>query len=295
MNNTFFNICTDVDYSSESIKKMKLDFPEDDFVDARFDQPFNNKLKKLIVVFSTERSGSTFLCDLMYRAGVCLPHEYFQPYNYMPLFAERWGALDGGKISIKSYCQSLIKNRTSADGVLGLNLHGSHIYLFEQARKYFGNPKVEYYFLKRSNIISQAISYEIAFQTQAWSSEYRKSKIELVYNFEMIMEKLLWLEFDLLKIDVYCKKNALCPNVIYFNELVKDTSGYMLKQFNVEFNEVEQGLKKQSTAINKFWLQRFSNEFDLSQELPPKHIAQSQLSLPDRFIRKLSKVIRSIY
>jgi LPS sulfotransferase NodH len=292
MHNAFFSICTKVDYSGESIEKMKLNFPVDDFVDVGFDLPSNQKLKKLLIIFSTERSGSTYFCDLINRAGICLPHEYFQPYNYMPLLADRWGALEGEKINIKEYCQALIKYRTSANGILGLNLHGSHIYLFEQARQHFGDVDVEYFFLKRDDIVEQAVSYEIAFQNSAWSSEYGLAKNTLKYDFDSIMKRLWWLEFDLLKINVFCKRQEILPSVINFKELITDVSSHMSRLFDVRYSDVGRSFKKQSTDINKDWVKQFCHGLDLSLERPLNYTILNELSFWKKIKKRLSKIAK---
>jgi LPS sulfotransferase NodH len=269
-----------------------LDFPVDDFVDVGFDLSSNQKLKKLVVIFSTERSGSTYLCDLINNAGVCLPHEYFQPYNYMPLLASRWGSLEGKSINIEKYCEALIKYRTSTNGVLGINLHGSHIYLFEQAKQYFGNVEVEYFFLKREDIIAQAVSYEIALQNSAWSSGYNLTKNEIEYNFDSILKRLRWLEFDLLKIEAFCKKEKIFPQLINFKELVSDVSGHMLKLFNIHYRDEQPRLKKQSTDVNTNWIKRFCDDLDISQERPLNYIIQHKLSFWARLKGKLYRIIK---
>jgi LPS sulfotransferase NodH len=112
--------------------------PADDFVSAKYDVMKISRLDKVLILLSTPRSGSTLLSDILRSNEVCLPHEYFQPYQYMPILADRWSAI--GKDNIldgRQYIQSLTRCRTFVGGWLGINLHESHIHIYERLRTYF--------------------------------------------------------------------------------------------------------------------------------------------------------------
>lgn len=74
--------------------------PESDFVSAYYDRDYSETTTKVLIIFSTPRSGSTLLCDMIYEARGPLAHEYFQPYQYMPILSRRWGALHDGKVNM---------------------------------------------------------------------------------------------------------------------------------------------------------------------------------------------------
>jgi Stf0 sulphotransferase len=81
--------------------------PEADFVSEPFDREASAPPSRMIVILSTPRSGSTFLCQLLHRAGLCTPHEYFQCDHYLPLLAYRWACVDGGCVSWQRYASAL--------------------------------------------------------------------------------------------------------------------------------------------------------------------------------------------
>lgn len=255
--------------SDIKIEYLADKIPDNDFANSKFDSDSSDlPLRKLIVLFSTERSGSTLLCDLLYKNELCLMHEYFQPYRYMPILAKRWNAIDNNSIKIDKYLISLLRNRVSRTGILGLNLHGSHIYLFEQAMSFFQDVEVEYFVLKREDVLSQAVSYEIASQTQAWSSEFSKDSDSPDYNYDSILNKIRRIEFDNLKINVFSKKYNLIPKVIYFEDLIRHKQKIIKENFGIDLVKHDASLIKQSNEINKSWIEMFIRDFDIQQEKP---------------------------
>lgn len=283
-----------IDYSESNINVLKSAFPSNDFIDEKYDQVSDVPIKKIIVLFSTERSGSTFFCETLHQSKICLMHEYLQPYNYMPVIAQRWEAIDSNKVNINHFWQQLKRHRMSKDGVLGINLHGSHIYLFEQMLAYLDDVEIKYFYIKRKNTLSQAISYEIASQNQAWSSEFKNNTPTLIYNFDSILQKVRRLEHDNLKVKIFIEKNNLDVNEFSLEHFIKNKNKFILDNFGVHIEEVPVTLKKQASNINENWRNQFIADFDMRSDIPDTHRKkEGTLSGLLRYPRKIKKIIKN--
>ena len=166
--------------------KLPTDFPTPiqpyDFCNPCFDneQPHAGPLKKIYILYSTPRSGSTFLCSTIYHKSGLVIHEYLQPFQYFPYLAERFGAVDSrfenGRylkiVSLHRYLQALVAARAQ-QGVLGINCHLSHMrYLHDfinLAKSLYPNLEIEQDYLYRRNLYRQAASYAIARESKLWS------------------------------------------------------------------------------------------------------------------------------
>lgn len=240
-------------------------FPEGDFASEKYDNI--NELKsspeKLLIILSTQRSGSTYLCDLLRQANICNPHEYFQPYQYIQYLAHRWECIEGDKVNINKYIKNLELYRTNSNGVLGINLHGSHLKIFEAFKQKFtniDNLEIEYIFLRRENEISQAVSYELASQTKQWSSHFTSSLIP-TYDFAAILKKLKKIQEQNNLITAYLVRAKIHYTTLTYETLISaDTLA--LKKLGLTLNKINEfkTIKKQSSSINGDWLVRFSND-----------------------------------
>jgi LPS sulfotransferase NodH len=188
--------------------------PDADFVSEAFDRTAASPTRRMIIIFSTPRSGSTFLCQLLHRAGVCTPHEYFQPHDYLPLLAFRWNCVDGGRVAWNRYASALELHRTSELGVLGINLHGSHLRHFERALPHFSAREVRYVWLQRRDKLRQAVSYGIATQTGEWSSEFKTSS-RPTYRFDIFHGRLKAIQRQEALIQAFVAVHSINPELVY--------------------------------------------------------------------------------
>lgn len=238
--------------------------PKLDFCDGAFDVVNENKLREIIVIVSTPRSGSTYFCDLLRVSGVCLAHEYFQPHQYLPLLADRWQCIESGELNEQKYVQKLVRYRTLENGILGINIHGSHFPFFLRMKKYLGDVPIKYIYLKRRNKFSQAISYAIAKTEKKWSAHFDTAS-EMEYDFFKILDCLniiqhqnninscFFLNHDTSYLDVIYEDFILSP----FDFL--KSSG--LIENHIEPPEKSLSVQRQSSSRNKEWLERFTREY----------------------------------
>jgi LPS sulfotransferase NodH len=239
-------------------------FPAQDFAHQKFDRDSSSETKELIVIFSTQRSGSTLLCDLLYRNDFCLAHEYFQLHEYLPALSRRWGCVDdNGNLIIEKYASELMKNRTLSNGKLGINLHGRHIELYKKIEPLWVDIPKRYIHLRRDDIIAQAISYEIAKQSKKWSSHFKvENKAE--YSFEGILDKSIKIQRQNQLIDQFLRaKNEPVIQVDYGDLIASPENALFRIDRGIDMSGVGlgEGLTKQSGELNAKWKYRFTNDF----------------------------------
>ena len=236
---------------------LEKQMPATDFVASAYDVNERRRIEKVLVILSTPRSGSTFLCDLIYRNGLCIPHEYFQPHQYMPILAERWACrASGAKVPLESYVEALVARRTSSYGWLGINVHESHLHVFEKARNSFPGVPCQYVLLSRRDTLAQAVSYEKARQTGKWSSEFSERAIA-EYDFESVRKMANRIDEQNRLLEAYCQRTAIEPYRLYYEDLVADieaeTSRLALWLGSpVEFRR-QPTLSRQSSEDNERW------------------------------------------
>ena len=236
----------------------KSNIPRQDLVDAQFDLDENNQTKNILVIFSTPRCGSTYLCNLLQVNGLCIPHEYFQLEQYLPILAKRWRCTSDKLLDCRKFVQSLCNKRTTQNGWFGINLHSHHIKTFEVFMKYFPTM-VNYHLIHmvRDDVLGQAISWEIAEQTGRWNS-YSENSSEPNYNFSSVGEKVKSINDGNFYIKTYIEKNkSNCTEITYEN-LVLDPELIISGIFpTIQSINIETTIKKQANEVNQMWRKRY--------------------------------------
>lgn len=268
-------------YSTKELRTIDRYLPDNDFVNRKYDYHKETELKSLVFILSTPRSGSTFLCDILHQNDICLPHEYFQPSQYLPYLAQRWGCISHGKLDWKCYVNQLLKHRVAENGCLGINLHGSHIAAYEIAEKYFPDVQKHYVHLTRRDKVSQAVSYEIASQTSCWSSSFT-SAAPSKYSYDGILDRLHRIDKQNLLISAYLRTRGKYSEIVYEDLISAGTT--VLREFPFIDSDIDlvgtANLRKQGGNLNSQWRERFLSEF---QERTLTEYANQ--SMPkDRFI-----------
>lgn len=246
-----------------NLEKVIQEIPEGDFASKSYDNPTgqSDSLKHLFIILSTQRSGSTYLCDILRQENICNAHEYFQPYQYLQYLAYRWNCIENGLINKSKYISQLVKHRVSSAGVLGVNLHGRHLNEFESFKKYFDSSlEFSYVFLRRQDEISQAISYEIADQTGKWSNFFSSSH-KPIYDFSNILKKLDRIRTQNSIILAYLLKEKIKYTQIYYEDLILHDE-ITINEFKLSASKYKsKTIKKQSNSINVEWKERFAIDY----------------------------------
>ena len=243
-------------YLPQDILNLQKKIPSGDLISEKWDVEKSVPIKKLLIILSTPRSGSTFLCQKLLEEKLCIAHEYYQPHQYLPIAANRWNCINSEHtVDIEKYTHKLIENRTTGNGLLGINLHGHHIDIFKKVAHIFKEVDVKYIYLKRKDILGQAISYELAAQSEIWSSEFEtKKKIYFIKeNIDKRITKILK-QNDL--ITEFIDTNNIPADSIYFEDFInnpKDKLEQILEESRFEESYKTVQLKRQSNSLNKRW------------------------------------------
>jgi LPS sulfotransferase NodH len=145
-----------------------------DFIDSHYDNPeiYTGSTAE-VMVLSTPRSGSTSVCSLLYNNGIGTPHEYFQPFQYLPALARRVGLQDVNSESLHRIT-AFLRTRRSRGGWFAYNIHSSHHGIWRAFR-----PSLEaagmldgsvLLYCRRRDLRAQTASYYIAHRIQQWGN-----------------------------------------------------------------------------------------------------------------------------
>jgi LPS sulfotransferase NodH len=136
-----------------------------------------------IAFLSTERSGSSFLCDALDNTGQFgIPDEYFS-LKYINSWA-RLHKIDERDIDLDAYLDFLFRKTTSANGVFSVKIHAyQHAKLKKQGVEFFDLGFDQVYKITRRNKVSQAFSFAKADLTKAWQSGDKPiAKVEVQFT-----------------------------------------------------------------------------------------------------------------
>jgi trehalose 2-sulfotransferase len=252
-----------ISLKTERLAEIAASIPTNDFVNVQYDTDHGVPTSDALVILSTPRSGSTLLCELLRLNDVCLPHEYFQPAQYLPLFAHRWECVQAGALDELRYVTKLRRHRTFLNGWLGINLHGSHLAHFVRMAHGFSGVRLHYVHLLRRDVIAQAVSYHIASETAQWSSEFTSSKSS-EYDFLKIQKRLLRVQAQNLLIAAYLAGRCAPATTLYYEDLAADPTGTLRRIPGVGADRIlktQPHLQRQSGNRSANWARLFADEY----------------------------------
>lgn len=135
---------------------------------SAFDQKKCEPSRRLIIC-STPRSGSYLLARQLIRAGLGIPHEYFNPLISPTIISRAFGSLDPDRLSTESYVEWLEANRTTPNGVFAAKLHWTHLEDNpDLVDIWLRKPGTVCLFLHRKHLLSQAVSLLASRRSGVW-------------------------------------------------------------------------------------------------------------------------------
>lgn len=220
-----------------------------------------------LVIASTGRSGSHFLGHILSDTGLIgSPFEYYHPQNIKE-WHRRLGTNNVDELTCK-----LKEIRTSElTGIFSTKLHYSQFKFLGESPEFFeslGNTRFIY--IKRKDVLGQAISMVIARQTGQWISDQTANNISPVYSFDEINYELKNILIDNASWEHYFNTNGIVPCEIIFEDLLRDTELEIRKiakylNININFSKAKDDAfkgktAKQSNDINSLWKDRFLSD-----------------------------------
>lgn len=135
---------------------------------SAFDQKKCEPNRRLIIC-STPRSGSYLLARQLIRAGLGIPHEYFNPLISPTIISRAFGTVDPDQLSTASYVEWLEAHRTTPNGVFAAKLHWTHLEDNPAlVDLWLRQPGTVCLFLHRKRLLSQAVSFLASRRSGVW-------------------------------------------------------------------------------------------------------------------------------
>lgn len=225
--------------------------PDVDLIQARFDRAACPEARSLLLILSTERSGSTLLCEQLAALDYCYAHEYFQASQYLQILTERWSCLDRDHVAWDRFATALRAYRTAPSGVLGINLHGRHLSHFRRAAAHFADLPTQYLHVVRRDSIGQALSFHEARQTGQWSTHFPKGD-GAGYDYEGVRKALAYLQYQNARISAFLEASGAQARTVVYEELVADPAGILSAITGIAADDIEARLGVQrETSVRR--------------------------------------------
>jgi LPS sulfotransferase NodH len=243
-------------------------------------------------IWFTQRSGSTFLCELLSATGVAgKPGEHFNLMDKSSLCE---------KYEVNTYRDlktQLWETGSTANGVFGIkhSKHNTAYYqLLEEIRglrqienkaaideaAIWGDlfPNCRHIYLTRRNKVRQAVSWWKAINDQVWhlregeTHQNEAGFYEKKYDFDALSHLFKETFLKECAIEDYFTKYHIAPLTIVYEDFVKDITGTIKSILNYleldadSFDLSENYLRKTSSARSEQWVQRFRQDLQKDWE-----------------------------
>ena len=215
-------------------------------------------------VCSTPRCGSSVFCEALCNTQLAgAPTEYFDK-AIEQRFWKHWNVQ-----SREEFIELLLKKKTSPNGVFGTKTH------LNQYKTTFGFDELptrfsglSYIWIRRSDIVAQAVSYTKAVQLELWTHHGNARKgSELVYDFKQIKHFKDRVESEDEKWRVFFQSHNIEPLTLVYEdfsdkllETVNDTLKFIGVEASQEVSIEPISLVKQADAVSQQWCERFRKE-----------------------------------
>lgn len=246
------------------------------FGDSFLKSPNVKSTKPTIFICFTNRSGSTYLASTLSEYGItCKPNEELN-YEYFNFSVIKNFSLKNYSNSISDY-MSMLFSKYSSNNFFTSKLSLDQLIWFLE-EKYiptvFGNPK--FIFIKRRDLLLQAISLSIAIQTRKWTSFHDGlsiKKLDLVFDPVQILRKIQNIDTVNSEFERLFKLNNMEVFVVYYEDLIEkkeeiiyDIGNYIDKKLvKDEVNNF--AIARQSTEINSLWRKKFVEYYKSQPEI----------------------------
>lgn len=212
------------------------------------------------IIASEKRSGSHLLASLLrstQQAGV--PFEYFHKRHW-----KEW-RLERGKPSSseKALYLSLIKHRTTANGLFSFKAHWDQFAFFSSLGLEHYARSAKFIRIRRKDILAQAVSLAIAKQTGAWSYDQTIRK-QPRYSFQAVKSAILCISRESFMWTTYLTSNCIQSYDIWYEDICENRYSTMRRLCEFMGIEWRAGLsestKIQRTAVNLEWMEAYRND-----------------------------------
>lgn len=212
---------------------------------------------KSILIASETRSGSNFLCAMMAETNqLGKPQEYFSKYI----------AFDNA-VTVRERYQHACKNGVTPNGVISVKLFPEHWEMIENEFNIEENfPDRYWIWLRRRDLLAQAISRHIALNTRSWISNTEPEQAP-VYSTRGIRKRLNYLAHSETRWRLFFTRNNIKPLELWYEDIIidplktiRDISGFAGIDIDTASINTDVYTKTQRTSLNEEWKKRFIGE-----------------------------------
>jgi trehalose 2-sulfotransferase len=229
--------------------------------------------KKTCLIASIERTGSSLLSERMRETGVLgYPSEYFNK-DFMKARRHR------RRISAVGQAWYAMKVGSTDNGVTSIKfLPGQFRFAKNHLRFEEWFPNAFWVTTRRKDRLGQAISFEIASQTQAWNSQ-KKSNRTPIYSTAAILARIEQIDREEVAWASYFEAQNIRPLHLWYEDLDANLEREVEKVFRFlgqdpsDSSEHVQGperigkLQRQRGALNSEWRERFLDHIGALPEI----------------------------
>lgn len=222
-------------------------------------------LRSAYIIAATFRCGSSHLAVSLWQTGrLGAPFEYLNYENEMRILYSRLKAE-----SPQDYLDRLIERRTTANGIFGIKAHFHHFQAALQQNSCLLEAlrPLHFVYINRQDELAQAVSLAKAFQTRAWISLMRPSRVRLFYSREFIDECREEIRTQKTDWECWFRDHGVSPLRVDYEDLLGQPTTVADRVLNllgarddtptkVSLPQVE----KQSDSTNLAWITRYRTE-----------------------------------
>ncbi|HKK15779.1 MAG TPA: Stf0 family sulfotransferase [Gammaproteobacteria bacterium] len=212
---------------------------------------------KSILIASETRSGSNFLCAVMTETNqLGKPREYFS--KYIPF--------DNAKTVQERY-RYACNNGITANGIISIKLFPEHWEMIEHQFDIDKNfPDRCWIWLRRKDLLAQAISRHIALNTRSWVSDTEPQNPP-EYSARGIHRRLRYLANSEARWRIFFTRNGISPLELWYEDIIRDPLKTIADIASLAGIEIDRSIiktdvytKPQRTSLNEEWKQRYLQE-----------------------------------
>lgn len=236
--------------------------------------------KLTIFICFTNRCGSTYLASILNKYQLCGEPNEEMNYEHFNFSVIKEFSLKNNLNSFYGYVDYILSSKTNNDCFTSkLSLDQLKWFLNDKyIPRVFGSPK--FIFMRRRDILLQAISFSIAVQTQKWTSFHDGilSREDLVFDPSVILAITIAIYKANAEFERIFLKYNLEPLTIYYENLIdseqkiiSDIDNFLGNKL-VKNDENNFSPKSQYTEINALWRKQFLEFYSNDTEIIGRHI-----------------------
>ena len=223
---------------------------------------YSEQKPRVLIICFTNRSGSTFLAEALRSTGkLGIGGEFFN-FEYVKQFS-----LKNNINNFVDYCLKL-QEQHSLCGIFCTKLGWEQLCFLMRIGilpKVYQSPN--YIWVRREDVLSQAISFSIADQNKVWNSNQKAVTDKVKFDWNDINNRLQSIICTNANFDLFFRTQTIRPYKAFYKSFSKNISAEIrqisewLGLTNVDVDPLHISLKVQRNKLNKEFKKRFLERF----------------------------------